>query len=374
MAETTSKERYAGGWMSPTERVTLALSRQQPDRVPTWEKFWPEWVTKWRAEKGLGPEEEPHVYYGIDVRQPPYNHAPRLEPQVILEDTPHHRVYRDGWGQTLCILHEGETTPEVLAVPVHDDHDLESYCFEDPTAPSRYAPLLEYVARHRGRFAFFGDLTGPFGFYWRLCGRERTLYDVLDRPRFVRRVVETVCDFILQLARGLLASCPDLLGIVISDDIAYNHGMMVAPATYLELFLPSLQHLCAGLKSAGARFVVYHSDGDVRRAVPQLIEAGIDALHPLEVRAKMDVFEMKALYGERLAFIGNIDNAELLPLGTHEQIRAEVLHKIQAASGGGYIIGSSHSIAPDVPVENYEYFRDLCATYGVLDPVLSPKA
>ena len=252
---------------------------------------------------------------------------------------------------------------------MHNEQDLARFLFDSPTDPCRYQPLLDYVARHRGRFAFFGGLNGPFGFLWRLVGREAAFYEIVDRPHFVRQVVTTVTEFALEVGKGLLRVCPDLLGIVISDDIAYNQGMMLSPRTYRELFLPALQRMCLELKAAGARFVVYHSDGDIREAIPMLIEAGVDALHPLEVRAVMDVFELKARYGHQLAFIGNVDNSELLPRGTRQEIRREVLRKLTAARGGGYIIGSSHSIGPDVPVANYEYFRELVTRYGTRGPL-----
>ena len=82
--------------MTAEERVSLALNRQEPDRVPTWEKFWPEFIARWRVEKGLGADADPHVHYAIDASLPPYDHAPCMGGRVVLEVTEAYEVYRDG--------------------------------------------------------------------------------------------------------------------------------------------------------------------------------------------------------------------------------------------------------------------------------------
>jgi uroporphyrinogen-III decarboxylase len=99
------------------------------------------------------------------------------------------------------------------------------------------------------------------------------------------------------------------------------------------------------------------ADGDIRRAIPMLLEVGVDAIQPTEVRAGMDVNQLKARYGSHLSFIGNIDNTGTLAVGTESDIRRETMAKLPTARQGGYIIGSSHSVGIDVSTSNYEYFR-----------------
>lgn len=109
--------------------------------------------------------------------------------------------------------------------------------------------------------------------------------------------------------------------------------------------------MCVQFKKLGAK-VVYHSDGDCRSIIPMLIEAGVDALQPLEARAGLDVQELKEKYGDKLAFIGNVD-IKILTKGLKEKICSELKRKLDIAKEGGYIIGSSHSIGIDVPLEHY---------------------
>ncbi|MEM2936473.1 MAG: uroporphyrinogen decarboxylase family protein, partial [Candidatus Bathyarchaeia archaeon] len=108
---------------------------------------------------------------------------------------------------------------------------------------------------------------------------------------------------------------------------------------------------------------VLHCDGDFRPLIPHLIGAGVSAIQPLEANAGMDVRELKPKYGDKIAFFGNIDKTMLS--GNLEQVRREVVSKLEAACpGGGYVIGSDHSVPPTVPLKNYEYMIKLAKKHG----------
>jgi uroporphyrinogen decarboxylase len=85
-----------------------------------------------------------------------------------------------------------------------------------------------------------------------------------------------------------------------------------------------------------------------------LIEIGVDILHPVQVSAKdMEPGELKAQFGDRLCFCGGIDTQQVLPHGTREEVQEEVQRRIQElAPGGGYLLAAVHAIQPDVPPEN----------------------
>ena len=139
--------------------------------------------------------------------------------------------------------------------------------------------------------------------------------------------------------------------------------------------------MAAGKTPPNPRGAEFHDPGacallawpDGRRAVldmcddtgiPPLIEAGVDCLQPLEAKANMDVRELKAEYGDRLAFMGNIDTRKMAdpdPRVIEEEIRT----KLEVAKqGGGYIYHSDHSIAPGVRWETYQYLMQLVDEYG----------
>ena len=109
--------------------------------------------------------------------------------------------------------------------------------------------------------------------------------------------------------------------------------------------------------------LVYHRCGDSRAILDGLVEAGIDAYQPLEVKAGMDVLKLKEKYGNSIAFMGNIDAHNVLT-GPKVEMKRDLLNKLKAAIGSGYIPSSDHSIHSDISPENYDYFINLIKKYG----------
>ncbi len=101
--------------------------------------------------------------------------------------------------------------------------------------------------------------------------------------------------------------------------------------------------------------VLFHTDGNVRRIIPDLIEWGVDILDPLQPEVpQMNAQELKTAFGDRLSFSGGISAQKTLPRGSTEDVQAEVKRVIeQLGTGGGYILSPGHpSLQGDIPVEN----------------------
>jgi uroporphyrinogen decarboxylase len=113
--------------------------------------------------------------------------------------------------------------------------------------------------------------------------------------------------------------------------------------------------------------IMLHSCGSVRRFIPDLIEAGIQILDPVQPKAaNMDALELKREFGDRLTFHGGIDIQQVLPFGSKEEVAEEVLRCIQAfGPGGGYILSPSHNIQADTPPENIAAMCEAAVKYGV---------
>ncbi len=101
--------------------------------------------------------------------------------------------------------------------------------------------------------------------------------------------------------------------------------------------------------------VILHSCGSVYKIIDQLIEIGIDCLHPLQARARnMDAETLAREFKGRIAFLGGVDVQRILPYGTPEEVRAEV-HRVRRLLEPQLIISPSHEkVLPDVPPENIE--------------------
>ncbi len=122
-------------------------------------------------------------------------------------------------------------------------------------------------------------------------------------------------------------------------------------------------------------FFMLHCDGDVREFIPLVIESGSTRQNLQKQGAGNDVRKLKALYGDRITFFGNI-NADVIANGTKEQIREEVVSKINIAKqGGGYIYHIDHSVPPTISLENYSFLiktiKELEKQNKYLDSVIS---
>jgi uroporphyrinogen decarboxylase len=137
------------------------------------------------------------------------------------------------------------------------------------------------------------------------------------------------------------------------DDLCYNAGPVVSPDVYRTYVYPWYRKVVDRCHSAGVP-VGLHSDGDLNRLLPELVDCGFDAIHPFEPPMN-DIVAIKETWGDRIAVAGNIDLKKTLCGGTPNAVEAEVREKAEAlARGGGWLVGSSNSIPDFVPVENYQ--------------------
>jgi uroporphyrinogen decarboxylase len=133
----------------------------------------------------------------------------------------------------------------------------------------------------------------------------------------------------------------------------------MGPRTYEKMIYPHMKRMCQAYKRAGAAKIVFHSDGRIEDPVLELLmDCGVDGIQPVEPKAGMDVARLRERFGHRLALLGGMCNAHVLPHGDRAEIAREVDRVLSAGNGGGLAIGS-HSIAPDVSVETYDYYHSL---------------
>jgi len=188
-------------------------------------------------------------------------------------------------------------------------------------------------------------------------GGEEFLTDIAADPEFVAALANRVADHQIEIGlEALRRSGLYETGVWIYDDMAYNDGPMFSPAAFERVFLPAYARMVGAWKSAGARFVLLHSDGNIESLLDMLLEAGIDGINPVEPRSGMDLVSLKRRYGDRLALIGGMDNAVTLPRGPIDRIVAEARAIIEAGRDGGVVIGA-HSIGSDISVEHYDAYH-----------------
>lgn len=199
-------------------------------------------------------------------------------------------------------------------------------------------------------------LGGLFYFPSILLGFEDLCVAMLSDAPFAEYVFAKVGEIVTGLV-SLLAGHPAVGAIWLSSDIAFNTSLMASPDAlrkYVFRWVAQVAEISHGANLP----LIYHSDGNLTEVIPDLLAAGIDALHPIEPLA-MDVTAVRRQYGPRLCLIGNVDVGSLLISGTPEAVRNEAARlKSFFGDGGGYVLGSGNSIPADVPLENFRALID----------------
>ena len=226
---------------------------------------------------------------------------------------------------------------------------LAGYTYPDPAAAYRFAHLGEWCAANASHYTILwvGDLWERATF---MCGMERLLLWLALEPAFVDELLRGIADYVLGTLDILLERFP-FDGIALSDDYGAQRAMLISPEAWRRLVRPRLADIFSRAKAAG-RTVFLHSCGNVRPVVPDLIELGLDILHPIQPEA-MDILELKRTFGRDLTFCGGLGTQDLLVRATPARIRDEV-HRLkdEMGRGGGYILEPGITIQADVPLPN----------------------
>jgi uroporphyrinogen decarboxylase len=208
--------------------------------------------------------------------------------------------------------------------------------------------------RQRKRWSFYGHL-----FVWenaRQSMGDVCLYEsVLLDPGWIHDYNRVYTDFFKAHYRALFeeAGRPD--GIWMYEDLGYKGGLFCSPKVFAELFFPYYREMTDFFHALGLP-VVLHSCGNVTEALPLIVEAGFDALNPMERKAGCDPLAIAERWGDRLALIGGLD-ARVLESGDKALIRREVTELVEGlkARGARCVFASDHSISTNVKYEDFKY-------------------
>ena len=223
---------------------------------------------------------------------------------------------------------------------------------------------VRQVAANAPRTLFAPTIHGPFCRTFELMGLEEFSYAVADEPDQVKRLMEMFTDYNTLRAK-CLAARSEVTVVAICDDMAAKGATLFPPVWMREHWLPLLQRVIEPLLKAGKR-VIFHSDGKMDALIPDLIDIGVDGINPLEPLAGMDLAELKREYGRDVTLIGGVDCSQLLPFGSHTEIRDEVRRLLDiGAAGGGFIIGDSSMVVPSTPVDSLLTFYETVREYNV---------
>lgn len=234
--------------------------------------------------------------------------------------------------------------------------------FEWPNA--RYLDFSNCIARlddaSSNGMAVVGGMWMPFfhvvsDFF----GMDNYFIKMYTNPDVILAATEKVVDFYLEANKRCLDAMGDKLDAAFfGNDFGSQLDLLISPKAFNRFVLPYFKKLIEQMKSYNLK-VILHSCGSIRKVIPQLIDAGVDALHPLQAKAVgMDAESLAKEYKNDLIFMGGVDTQELLPFGTPQQIKQEV-KRLKSVFGDGFIVSPSHeALLPNVSIENVMAMRD----------------
>ncbi|MBO5356119.1 MAG: hypothetical protein J6B09_08655 [Clostridia bacterium] len=349
--------------LTERERMLRTYKRQEIDRVPMLDKAWKGTRRRWKEEGMEGGWED---YFGFDhLTQVCPDNSPRFE-QKVLEETDRYRIVTTKWGATRKEFKELDSTPETL-----DFYYCNSDRWEEAKAKmlqyhedripwdalKEKAPIWEKEGRFRQLVVWHGFDVAHSG----MIGTENVLIGMYEEPEWIKDVIETYLTTALDLCQRILDAGYQFDGIFWYDDMGYKNTPFFSPEMYREIVKPFHKRAVDWAHERGL-VTELHSCGYVEPLIPDIIDAGIEMLNPLEVKAGMDPFKLKKLYGDKLAFHGGI-NAQLWD---HiDLVKAEMERIIPAMKeGGGYVFASDHSIPNSVSFENMKEIARLAHELG----------
>ncbi len=337
--------------MNGKDRITAILNGEPADRTGFWLGC-PADETKaiYYEYFGVSDDLELAVTLGSDF----YWVSPELDPSSW-KSLGRERLFDEWAGRPRTSLSQ----PGVLA-ECEDVAEIEAFPWPDPDCLD-FTSTIEAVDRAASTgMAVFGGMWVPF--FHKLCnffGMENYFVKMHTHPNVVEAVTEHVIDFYLAANRRCLEQMGAKLDAVFfGNDLGSQEDLLISPAAFEKFVLPGVEKVATQARSFGLK-TVFHSCGAISRIIPMLIDAGIDALNPLQAKAAgMEAEKLGRQFRGHLTFIGGVDTQELLPFGTPEQVKSEV-RRLKEVFGQRYIVSPSHeTLLPNVPPENVLAMRD----------------
>jgi uroporphyrinogen decarboxylase len=286
-------------------------------------------------------------------------------------------AFTDNWEITWQMPKENGRYYDMCAHPLAGDielSDLMKFPWPDPLDDSILADIPARIAslEKQGNYGFVlnGFTSGILEMGLRLRGFEQFFMDIFINPV----LAEAMLDKLTELKCTYWEKALDLFGdkalvAVEADDLGTQNSQLVSPEIYRRILKPRHKEIISVIKKKAPHIkVFFHSCGAVRPLIPDFIEAGVDILNPVQVAAKdMDTKALKKDFGDCITFWGGaVDTQRTLPLGTPDEVKNEVMRRIEdLAPSGGFVFNAIHNIQADVPPENIEAMLEALNKYGI---------
>jgi len=347
------------------DRVIMALNHEQPDRCPMQISFTPEFATRLTEQLHNHNSLQHNPHGGGNT----YELERRLDQDMLLtsvgwansyysQPCKPGEGYTDEWG-IKWLAAEYQTKfgngiyTEIAGHPLAEDKAIDNYQPPDPNRPELYQESQKVIRDYKDQYWIVGvTVTTIFETAWALRGLEQLLMDFVINPELAGRILDIPFNYHLTAARKLVELGVDMIWI--GDDVGAQEAMIISPTQWREIFKPRMATFIRTLKEINPQLkVAYHCDGNLYQIIPDLIEIGLDVLNPVQP-ACIDPAKVKEDFGDKLCFWGTLDEQHTLPFGNPQDVEPEVVQRLETiGKNGGLIIGPTHHVQLDTPMENF---------------------
>lgn len=371
--------------MTSRERILATLNQEEPDQIPfdlagsPWTGITNTAYQNLRAHFGMEKSEPAWSDVIQQIVIPSENILDKLQVDTRgvfpltshnwdvyskLKDLGQYFEYNDEWGFTHHFPKNGYWFSLVKhpmdTLDFESEGIIEKYKWPDAGNKLRFAGLREKASRFRDMDKIVmtkGLCAGLFEMHQRVRGMENAMVDPFLFPVNSDKLIGKLADLKIQFWDELLKEIGDVVDIVgEGDDYGTQQSQLIDPDQFREYYKPHFERVLSFIKEKAPRVkLMFHSCGNVRPIIPDLIEMGVDILNPVHITATgMEPFQLKKDFGQNIVFWGGgIDTQKVLPTGTNQEIKEHVQRNIDAlAPGGGFVFSTVHNIQAEVPAQN----------------------
>jgi uroporphyrinogen decarboxylase len=347
--------------MTSRERLITAARRQTPDRIPR--VILLESYVHDQLQQRLGPEglvamlKEDVAGIGPAPTRLVNDYSRYFtQPGMTWDEWGRGRVW-DSVGQYAAYFYPLERAESV--------DEIACYPWPDLDAPYRYAGLEKRVDElHARGYAVCAHLAETvFEVAWQLRSMDRLFEDISQQDEKAVVLLDHITDRRVAAIQACVRAGADM--IQLGDDVAMQNRLLMSRRMWRGWFQSRLKRVIDAAREVREDVIIeYHSDGKISDLVGDLMETGVDILNPVQPEC-VDHAWVKATYGGQLSFSGGLGVQSVLPFGTTEEVREHTRRAIETlGAGGGYIVGPSHVIERDVPLENIHAMLDAIDEFG----------
>jgi len=284
---------------------------------------------------------------------------PEFKVEVIEEFKDGSKIIVDEMGIKKRIGKENDSIPEYYEWPVKNRDSWERFKLKrlSPATPGRYTDNLNRAVefyKNRDFPLMMGGEVGFFGPLRYLLGEVKLLTSYYDQPDLMKDMINYLVDFWIKVYYPLLSKIkPDCF--LMWEDMCYKTGPLISPEIFKEFMLPAYKKFTSLLKGNGVDIIIVDTDGNCWELIPLFIKGGVTCIYPMEVAAEMDVVEVRKKF-PKLQMTGGIDKRVLAKdkSSIDRELEGKIPYMIKQ---GGYIPHIDHNVPPDVPFENFVYYR-----------------